>query len=505
MKGYLGLLVFILVYQNLTSGWSLKNEGLGVLRSKEKVISARALYQSEGLKSWKYGLGSSNFRGYFVSQKITKFRRVARRELHKVRFFPFHYPPRQGATAPTPSPSPSPSWSPHGPVPAPPPDSSVLEVARPGPTPVSSVSPASPPSPEEGSFRSNSFRNGNKKRTKLWIVAATVGGSIMLMVSAICVVICQRNKFAVVKPWATGISGPLQKAFVTGVPKLRRSELETACEEFSNVIGSSSVHRLYKGTLSSGVEIAVLSLSVSSAKDWSRDQESLFRQKIEALSKVSHKNFVNLIGYCVEEEPFTRMMVFEYAPNGSLFEHLHIREAEHLDWATRMRIMMGMAYCLEHLHQSTPPLFPNTLNSSSILLSDDYAAKMSDFVLWAGETSNGPNNVYSFGVILFEMLTGRLPYSDNTSALEDWASCYLRGGGGLMADPTLDGFQKDQMERIGEVIRSCVDPHPGHRLGMGEVSSRLREISGIRADGATPKVSPLWWAELEIISTDEAA
>lgn len=45
--------------------------------------------------------------------------------------------------------------------------------------------------------------------------------------------------------------------------------------------------------------------------------------QIDTLSRVNHKNFVNLIGYCEEDEPFTRMMVFEYAPNGTLFEHLH--------------------------------------------------------------------------------------------------------------------------------------------------------------------------------------
>lgn len=49
----------------------------------------------------------------------------------------------------------------------------------------------------------------------------------------------------------------------------------------------------------------------------------MFLLQIETLSKVNHKNFVNLIGYCEEEKPFTRMMVFEYAPNGTLFEHLH--------------------------------------------------------------------------------------------------------------------------------------------------------------------------------------
>lgn len=53
------------------------------------------------------------------------------------------------------------------------------------------------------------------------------------------------------------------------------------------------------------------------------NQTLLFWFQIDTLSKVNHKNFVNLIGYCVEEEPFTRIMVFEYAPNGTLFEHLH--------------------------------------------------------------------------------------------------------------------------------------------------------------------------------------
>jgi len=52
--------------------------------------------------------------------------------------------------------------------------------------------------------------------------------------------------------------------------------------------------------------------------------------QITSLSRVNHKNFVNLLGYCQEEQPFTRMMVFEYAPNGTLFEHLHGNGAESL-------------------------------------------------------------------------------------------------------------------------------------------------------------------------------
>ncbi|CAN6362015.1 unnamed protein product [Urochloa humidicola] len=81
---------------------------------------------------------------------------------------------------------------------------------------------------------------------------------------------------------------------------------------------------------------------------------------------MNHKNLMNLLGYCRCDEPFTRMMVFEYAPCGSLFEHLHIGEAEDLDWPTRLRIIMGVAYCLEHMRQLDPPVMPASLSSWSI-------------------------------------------------------------------------------------------------------------------------------------------
>lgn len=68
--------------------------------------------------------------------------------------------------------------------------------------------------------------------------------------------------------------------YISGVPRLKRSELEAACEEFSNVIGSASLCTLYKGTLSSGVEIAVASIAVGSPKQWSTSMEAQFRKKV---------------------------------------------------------------------------------------------------------------------------------------------------------------------------------------------------------------------------------
>ncbi|KAF8397232.1 hypothetical protein HHK36_016142 [Tetracentron sinense] len=406
------------------------------------------------------------------------------------------------------SPSPSSIFLPPGPTPVPTPD-----LASPAPADPPTVVSGPPPShsaPVSSPSASPSQSVGMSSHHKALILSAVIGASLFLLILVMGILFCRSNKVVTVKPWTTGLSGQLQKAFVTGVPKLKRSELETACEDFSNIIGSSPDATVYKGTLSSGVEIAVTSCAVASSKDWSKNLEAQFRKKIYTLSKVNHKNFVNLIGYCEEEERFTRMMVFEYAPNGTLFEHLHIQEAEHLNWGTRLRIAMGMAYCLEHMHQLTPQMTHKNLHSSSIYLTEDYAAKISDFGFWNEVTAakmvsaglelldtpsaDPESNVYSFGVILFEMITGRLPYSVDNGSLADWASDYLRGEllPRDMVDPTLKSFQEADLEKLYEVIRSCVHHDPKQRPTMGEVSARLREITTMGPDGATPKLSPLW-------------
>ncbi|XP_020081979.1 protein MALE DISCOVERER 2-like isoform X2 [Ananas comosus] len=288
------------------------------------------------------------------------------------------------------------------------------------------------------------------------------------------------------------------------------------CEDFSNIIGSLSDGVLYKGTLSSGVEIAVIASRIKSAKDWSKQCESQFRKKVTSLSRVNHKNFVNLIGYCEEEEPFTRMMVFEYAPNGTLFEHLHIKETESLDWPTRLRIAMGIAYCLEHMNQLSPPFILKNLDTSTIYLTDDFAAKVSDLDFWNEEqerkatdsddslSSDPESVVFKYGIILLEILSGRFPVSDGSGLLVNWASPYLNQESPMkeLIDPTLESFNEESVDALCEVIRSCIDSKLKKKPTMGEVASKLREITAMSPDGATPKVSPLWWAELEIISSE---
>ncbi|KAH1045359.1 hypothetical protein J1N35_036143 [Gossypium stocksii] len=396
--------------------------------------------------------------------------------------------------------------------PSPSEDKARPNVSTPSPSSKNNVRPNASilsPSPSKHKVQSNAStastsRPRSSSHSQPAILAGAIGGTVCLLILIAITYLFKTYKVSTVKPWRTGLSGQLQKAFVTRVPKLKRSELEAACEDFSNVIGSSTISTVYKGTLSNEVEIAVVSFPVKSAKDWSKNLETQFRNKIETLSKVNHKNFVNLLGYCEETEPFTRMMVFEYAPNGTLFEHLHIKESEHLDWSMRLRIIMGISYCLDHMHHLNPPTPHRNLSSSAINLTEDYAAKISDPSFSTEVPTTLQSNVYAFGVLLFETITGRIPYTVDNDSIDDRPSHYLSKDQPLvkMVDPILKSFDTKQVEAIGEVVNACVDPEPKRRPNMREVSARLREIIGISPDDAVPKLSPLWWAELEIMSNE---
>ncbi|XP_050223384.1 protein MALE DISCOVERER 2-like [Mercurialis annua] len=397
--------------------------------------------------------------------------------------------------------------------------------------PLPPVPMAPPPEPSSKGFQSDSDvkpaikQSPQSGTSHIWIFFLVVPIVLALVIISLGLVIIFRKRgVTTIGPWKTGLSGQLQKAFVTGVPKLNRAELETACEDFSNIIDTHEGCTMYKGTLSSGVEIAVASTLVASSKDWSKNAEMSYRKKIDTLSRINHKNFVNLIGFCEENEPFNRMMVFEYAPNGTLFEHLHIKEMEHLDWNARMRIVMGTAYCLQYMHHDlNPPVAHSNLNSHYIYLTDDYASKIAEVCFLPqyvrkskisgdseSEHSELPpladpeTNVYSYGILLLEIISGKLPYSKEQGPLEKWAAEYLNDKRSIsyMIDPTLKAFKNNELDVICEVIQECIQPDPRQRPTMRDITSKLREMIAISPDQATPRLSPLWWAELEILSVE---
>lgn len=186
------------------------------------------------------------------------------------------------------------------------------------------------------------------------------------------------------------------------------------------------------------------------------------------------------------------------------------QHTEHLDWPTRLRITMGIAYCLEHMHNLNPPILHTNLDSSSVYLSEDNAAKVSDYsvinsISPSKEGSSNKNllepslldphtNVFNFGAVVFEIISGKFPDSDSLF-LEPKSARDL-------VDPTLKTFQEDVVERLLEVVRQCMNPYSAQRPTMREVVVKLKEITGIEADAAMPRLSPRWWTELEIISTE---
>ena len=95
---------------------------------------------------------------------------------------------------------------------------------------------------------------------------------------------------------------------LSGVPKLKRSEIETACEEFSNVIGSCPIGTLFKGTLSSGVEVAVASVATASAKEWTNNIETQFRKKLPYRQPV-HFLFPKKSFYCHHLNPLCFLII----------------------------------------------------------------------------------------------------------------------------------------------------------------------------------------------------
>uniref|UniRef100_A0A0E0L3P0 Protein kinase domain-containing protein n=1 Tax=Oryza punctata TaxID=4537 RepID=A0A0E0L3P0_ORYPU len=370
--------------------------------------------------------------------------------------------------------------------------------------PISSPAPSVPTTTDQTSGREN------KSKTAIY---ASIGGVACLVVVALsaALVLCyRRRKTSTVVPFSPTASGQLHTASLGGITKFKRSELETACEGFSNIIDTLPGVTLYKGTLPCGAEIAAVSTLVTYACGWTTIAEAQFKDKAEVLSKVSHKNLMNLVGYCEDEEPFTRMMVFEYVSNGTLFEHLHVKEADQLNWQSRLRIAMGVIYCLNYMQQLNPPVLLKDLSTSCIYLTEDNAAKVSDISFWGdkkedknSEASDEHSTVYKFALLLLETISGRRPYSDDYGLLILWAHRYLIGDKPLMdmVDPTLKSVPEEQVRALTKLVKLCLSEDPMERLTVAEVTAWMQEITGISEEQAIPRKSPLWWAELEIITS----
>ncbi|GJN27077.1 hypothetical protein PR202_gb15064 [Eleusine coracana subsp. coracana] len=308
------------------------------------------------------------------------------------------------------------------------------------------------------------------------------------------------------------------------------SELEKATENFSfsKIIGEGGYGRVYRGVIDDDVEVAVKLLT---RKHQNRDRE--FVAEVEMLSRLHHRNLVKLIGICIERS--TRCLVFELVPNGSVESHLHGSDKIYgpLDFDTRMKIALGAARGLAYLHEdANPHVIHRDFKASNVLLENDFTPKVADFGL-AKEASDGiehifysgdgnfrvrdlyvapeyamtghllvKSDVYSYGVVLLELLSGRKPVdmtqppgSENRGT---WARPLLTSREGLqrLVDPSMpSGYDFEKLAKAAAIASMCVHVEASHRPFMGEVVQALKLIhtgGGGGATEASSSSSPPW-------------
>ncbi|KAL2525042.1 putative LRR receptor-like serine/threonine-protein kinase [Abeliophyllum distichum] len=367
----------------------------------------------------------------------------------------------------------------------------------------------------------------------LEIVTGIMVGSLFVIALLTTLQKC-KGKPSIIIPWKKSASDKdyrmmyIDSELLKDVVMYSRQELEVACEDFSNIIGSSPDSLVYKGTMKGGPEIAVISLCIK-AENWTGFLELYFQKEVADLARLNHENTGKLLGYCRESSPFTRMLVFEYASNGTLHEHLHYGEGCQFSWTRRMKIIIGIAKGLKYLHtEIDPPFTISELNSSAIYLTDDYSPKLVDFESWKSvlsrsEKSSGtisnegaicvlPNsiegrhldiqgNTYAFGILLLEIISGRPPYSQDKGCLVDWAKKFLEMPEitSYVVDPELKHFRYEDLKVICEVVNLCIHPNSSTRTSMRDLCAMLE--SGIDTSVSVElKASSLAWAELALDS-----
>ncbi|XP_013651522.2 putative proline-rich receptor-like protein kinase PERK11 [Brassica napus] len=265
-------------------------------------------------------------------------------------------------------------------------------------------------------------------------------------------------------------------------------ELSEITEGFSKrfVIGEGGFGCVFKGILSEGKPIAIKQLKSISAEGYRE-----FKAEVEIISRVHHRHLVSLVGYCICEQH--RFLIYEFVPNNTLDYHLHGKDLPVLEWTRRVKIAIGAAKGLAYLHEDChPKIIHRDIKSSNILLDDEFEAQVADFGLarlndtaqshistrvmgtfgyLAPEyASSGKltdrSDVFSFGVVLLELITGRKPVDTSQplgeESLVEWARPRLieaieKGDISEVVDPRLEKhYIEEEVYRMIETAASCV-------------------------------------------------
>ncbi|KAJ4843816.1 Calcium/calmodulin-regulated receptor-like kinase 1 [Turnera subulata] len=294
---------------------------------------------------------------------------------------------------------------------------------------------------------------------------------------------------------------------MSGIPEYSYKDLQKATCNFTTLIGQGAFGPVYKAQMSTGETVAIKVLATDS-----RQGEKEFQTEVMLLGRLHHRNLVNLIGYCAEKGQ--HMLVYVYMSKGSLASHLYKEELEPLSWDLRAYIALDVARGLEYLHDgvnfdfiwAVPPVIHRDIKSSNILLDQSMRARVSDFGLSREEVvdKNAANirgtfgyldpeyiatgnftkksDVYSYGVLLFELVAGRTPQQGLMEYVE-LAAMNTEGKVGWeeIVDSRLDGkFDVQEVNEVAALAYKCIHRAPKKRPSMRDIVQVLTRICKLR-------------------------
>lgn len=276
-------------------------------------------------------------------------------------------------------------------------------------------------------------------------------------------------------------------------------DLDDLLRASAEVLGKGSYGTTYKAALDNGVAMAVKRL-----KDVTVNEKA-FKDKMEEIGRLDHENLVALRAYhCSANE---KLLVYDYLPMGSLSALLHGNRGSGrtpLNWETRSAIALGAARGITYIHSQSSTSSHGNIKSSNILLTTSYAARVSDFGLAHLATPSATPNrvagyrapevtdprkvsqkadVYSFGVFILELLTGKAPahalLNEEGVDLPRWVQSVVREEWAAeVFDLELLRYQnvEEEMVQLLQLAIDCTAQYPDSRPSMTEVTSRIEEI-----------------------------